>query len=334
MPEVAEVVVLYALLTVAGAAAVALARSALRHWWEQRAGRVYELPVERAGTVLRGAGSALAAAVAITLGVCLPPGPGSPSLSPHRQVTAAGPPSSPRPRPVPSDPADAGLVPPRTLGHPAGGTLHELSDGTRVWLPPQYDYPDSAGLYFPLVVAHIDPADPDLFAGFAAQSLRGLADPFVVVLPARCDDGPGARPASVPAAVARLYRVLPGRPARALLGADGDADCVVRQQLTDPRGFATAIGVSGGYEEIDRSGPPPYFSADGRYAGRDMPRPALLLAVPSGEENARRSALALRGRVRGVSAEVRVLDGIAPRRRLFALVAGYATEKLDSPDRP
>lgn len=149
MPEVAEVVVLYALLTVAGAAAVALARSALRHWWEQRAGRVYELPVERAGTVLRGAGSALAAAVAITLGVCLPPGPGSPSLSPHRQVTAAGPPSSPRPRPVPSDPADAGLVPPRTLGHPAGGTLHELSDGTRVWLPPQYDYPDSAGLYFP-----------------------------------------------------------------------------------------------------------------------------------------------------------------------------------------
>ena len=335
MPEVAEVVVLYALLTVAGAAAVALARSALRHWWEQRAGRVYELPVERAGTVLRGAGSALAAAVAITLGVCLPSGPGAPSLSAHRPVTAAGPPSSPpRPRPVPSDPADAGLVPPRTLGHPAGGTLHELSDGTRVWLPPQYDYPDSAGLYFPLVVAHIDPADPDLFAGFAAQSLRGLADPFVVVLPARCDDGPGARPASVPAAVARLYRVLPGRPARALLGADGEADCVVRQQLTDPRGFATAIGVSGGYEEIDRSGPPPYFSADGRYAGRDMPRPALLLAVPSGEENARRSALALRGRVRGVSAEVRVLDGIAPRRRLFALVAGYATEMLDSPDRP
>ncbi|MFF7211166.1 hypothetical protein ACFZAU_11615 [Streptomyces sp. NPDC008238] len=341
MPEVAEVVVLYALLTVAGAVAVVLARSALRHWWEQRAGRAYELPVERAGTLLRGAGSGLAAAVAITLGVCLAPGSGAPSLSPPRQVTAAGPspsrpssPPRPRPRPVPSDPVDAGLVPPRTLGHPAGGTLQELSDGTRVWLPPQYDYPDSAGVYFPLVVAHIDPADPDLFAGFAAQSLRGVADPFVVVLPASCDAGPGAGPASVPDAVARLYRVLPGRPARALLGADGDAACVVRQQLTDPRGFATAIGVSGGYEGIDRSGPPPYSYAGGGYAGRDMPRPALLLAVPSGEEDARRSALALRGRVRGVSAEVRVLDGIGPRRRLFALVAGYATEKLDGPDRP
>ncbi|MDX3357588.1 hypothetical protein PV703_30650, partial [Streptomyces sp. ME01-24h] len=62
MPEVAEVVVLYALLTAAGAVAVALARSALRHWWQQRAGRAYELPVRRAGTVLRGSGSALAAA--------------------------------------------------------------------------------------------------------------------------------------------------------------------------------------------------------------------------------------------------------------------------------
>ncbi|MDX2703941.1 hypothetical protein PV350_13870 [Streptomyces sp. PA03-6a] len=316
MPEVAEVVVLYALLTAAGAVAVALARSALRHWWEQRAGRAYELPVERTGTVLRGAGSALAAAVvAVTLAVWSP--------------------SAPPPRPVPSDPVDAGLEPPRTLGHPAGGTLQELSDGTRVWLPPQYDYPDSVGVYFPLVVAHIDPADPDLFAGFAAQSLRGIADPFVVVLPAHCDTGPGARPAAVPVAVARLYRVLPGRPARALLGADGDAACVVRQQLTDPEGYTAAIGVSGGYDGIDRSGPPPYYSSTDRgYPGGDMPRPALLLAVPSGEEDARRSALALRERVRGVSAGVRVLDGIAPRRRLFALVAGYATEKLDGPDRP
>ncbi|MDX2812005.1 hypothetical protein ABZ312_09165 [Streptomyces sp. NPDC006207] len=340
MPEVAEVVVLYALLTAAGAVAVALARSALRHWWEQRAGRAYELPVERTGTVLRGAGSVLAAAGAVTLAVWSPSGPADPSLPPPRPVTAAAPPlsrppSAPPPRPVPSDPVDAGLEPPRTLGHPAGGTLQELSDGTRVWLPPQYDYPDSVGVYFPLVVAHIDPADPDLFAGFAAQSLRGIADPFVVVLPAHCDTGPGARPAAVPVAVARLYRVLPGRPARALLGADGNAACVVRQQLTDPEGYTAAIGVSGGYDGIDRSGPPPYYSSTDRgYPGGDMPRPALLLAVPSGEEDARRSALALRERVRGVSAGVRVLDGIAPRRRLFALVAGYATEKLDGPDRP
>ncbi|MGW3241946.1 hypothetical protein [Streptomyces sp. NPDC001070] len=338
MPEVAEVVVLYALLTAAGAVSVALARSALRHWWEQRAGRAYELPVERTGTVLRGAGSALAAAVAITLAVCMPSGAGDRSHSPPRPVTAAAPPparrpSPPPPPPVPSDPADAGMEPPRTLGHPAGGTLQELSDGTRVWLPPQYDYPGSDGLYFPLVVAHIDPADPDLFAGFAAQSLRGVADPFVVVLPAHCDTGPGAGPAGVPAAVARLYRVLPGRLARALLGVDGAAACVVRQQLADPEGYATAIGVSGGYDAFERSGPPPYSSADD-YTGRGVPRPALLLAVPSGEEDARRSAVALRERLRGASAEVRVLDGIAPRRRLFALVAGYATEKLDAPYRP
>ncbi|MDX3238466.1 hypothetical protein PV392_22800 [Streptomyces sp. ME03-5709C] len=338
MPEVAEVVVLYALLTAAGAVAVALARSALRHWWQQRAGRAYELPVRRAGTVLRGAGSALAAAVATTLAVCLPAGPGDRTPPPPGRVTAAGPPPSrpsapppPRPRPVPSDPVDAGLVPPRTLGHPAGGTLQQLSDGTRVWLPPQYDYPDSAGVYFPLVVAHIDPADPDLFAGFAAQSLRGIADPFVVVLPARCE---AALPAPVPAAVARLYRVLPGRPARALLGVDEDAACVVRQQLADPRGFTTAIGVSGGYAGIDRSGPPPDSPADRNTMGRATPRPALLLAVPSGQEAARRSAVALRGRVRDMSTEVRLLDGIAPRRRLFALVAGYATEKLDGPYRP
>lgn len=336
MPEVAEVIVLYALLTVAGAVAVALARSALRHWWEQRAGRAYELPVEHAGTVLRGAGSALAAAVAITVAVCLPPGAGDRSHSPPRLVTAAAPPSarpSSVPPRVPSDPVDAGLEPPRTLGHPAGGTLQELSDGTRVWLPPQYDYPRSADLYFPLVVAHIDPADPDLFAGFAAQVLRGGADPFVVVLPARCDSGPGSGPAALPAEVSRLYRVLPGRPARALLGVDGAAACVVRQQLADPDRYATAIGVSGGYGPFERPEPPRYSSAD-RYAGRGVPRPALLLAVPSGEEDARRSALALRAWLRGAPAEVRVLDGIAPRRRLFALVAGYATEKLDGPDRP
>nr|BAW27667.1 hypothetical protein [Streptomyces sp. SoC090715LN-17] len=334
VPEVAEVVVLYALLTAAGAVAVLLARSALRHWWEQRAGRVYELPVKRVGTLLRGAGSALAACVVILLADHLPPGTGAPPSSPPHSVTAAGspPPRTSSPPPVPSDPADAGLVPPRTLGHPAGGTLQQLSDGTRVWLPPQYDYPDSAGVYFPLVVAHIDPADPDLFAGFAAQSLRGVADPFVVVLPARCD--PDAGPAPVPAAVSRLYRVLPGRPARALLGVDEDAACVVRQQLADPRGFVSAIGVSGGYAGIDRSGPQPY-PPDGRDTrGRDVPRPALLLAVPSGQEAARRSAVALRARVRDVAAEVRLLDGIAPRRRLFALVAGYATEKLDGPYRP
>ncbi|MFF3562021.1 hypothetical protein ACFYXS_18430 [Streptomyces sp. NPDC002574] len=338
VPMVAEVVLLYALPALAGAAALLLARSALRHWWEQRAGRVYELPVAYGGAALRAGGAVLALGAAF-LTAAFPPLAG---LAPDgaRDVVVAAAPAPPAPEDVrpgqPPEPEEDD-APPRTLGHPSGGTLEELEDGTRVWLPPQYDFPNSAGLYFPLVVAHLDPADPDLFAGFAAQSLRGLADPVVVVLPARC--GGGA--VELPDAVGRLYRVLPGRTARAVLGVGQDAACVVRGQLGHPSRYAAAIGVSGAYEP---DGPQDLESGPARspsrpyggdaYPDRAAARPQLLLAVPSGEESARSSALALRDRMRGVPAEVRVLDNITPRRRLFALVAGYVTEKLDGPGRP
>ncbi|MFJ4849194.1 MULTISPECIES: hypothetical protein [unclassified Streptomyces] len=338
VPMVAEVVLLYAWPVLAGAAALLLARSALRHWWEQRAGRVYELPVAYGGAVLRAVGAVLAVGAAV-LTASFPPLAGLTGHGGARDTVVAAAPAPPAPadarpgRPPEPEEDDA---PPRTLGHPSGGTLEELEDGTRVWLPPQYDFPNSAGLYFPLVVAHLDPADPDLFAGFAAQSLRGLADPVVVVLPARC--GGGA--VELPDAVGRLYRVLPGRTARAVLGVGQDASCVVRRQLERPSRYAAAIGVSGAYEpdgpqDMDGSAARPgsRTSGAGTYQAGTAPRPQLLLAVPSGEESARSSALALRERMRGMPAEVRVLDNITPRRRLFALVAGYVTEKLDGPGR-
>lgn len=343
MPMVAEVVLLYALPVTAAAAALTLARSALRHWWEQRAGRVYELPVAYGGAALRAGGAVLAVGAAF-LTAAFPPLAGFVGPDGARDVVVAAAPAPPAPADVrpgqPPEPEEDD-APPRTLGHPAGGTLEELEDGTRVWLPPQYEYPNSAGLYFPLVVAHLDPADPDLFAGFAAQSLRGLADPVVVVLPARC--GGGA--VELPDAVGRLYRVLPGRTARAVLGVGQDASCVVRGQLERPSRYAAAIGVSGAYEPDGPQDPEggPARSRSRPYDGDAYPdraapapaaRPQLLLAVPSGEESARSSALALRARMRGAPAEVRVLDNITPRRRLFALVAGYVTEKLDGPGRP
>jgi hypothetical protein len=307
------------LAAVLGAVATAaLARSALRHWWAERAGRPYELPVAYAGTVVRAAGAAVAAAV-VAVAICWGSGLGGGPGGAHPAHIAAepaparapAPPVRPRRNPAPAPARDPG--PPRTVAHPAGGTLQRYADGTRVWLPPQYGYPSAAGLDFPYVVAYMAQDDdaPALLGAFDTHVRSGLADPFVVVLPARCG-------AEVPEAVTDRYRLAPVRSARALLGLGDQAPCAVREALAHPEHYQAAAGISGTYDDM----------ALPRRSTTDF-----LLATPSGEEEHAASALRLRDEMQDLT-EVRILDGITPRRRLLGLVAGYFTEKLDGPESP
>ncbi|WUH92802.1 hypothetical protein OG900_23615 [Streptomyces sp. NBC_00433] len=296
-------------MVLAGAAAVLLGHRALRHWWAERAGRAYELPVDRTGTAVRagaaGAAALLAAALAVPLfgggGDEVGTGAAAPAL------VAVPPPPARTPEPAPPPPEV------RTLGHPAGGTLDQLQEGTRVWLPPQYASPKAAGIGFPVVVAHL-PADgeADLYSGFVLAAKRGLADPFVLVQPTDCAHGS----ATALAQAARRYRVLAARTATGLIGAGADAPCAVREALATTGRYGAAAGISGLYPPL---------------APSPLPRPSLLLALATDDTAARAAALRLRDALHPHGDEVRVIDGIAARRELFAQIAGYLTEKLDGP---
>jgi hypothetical protein len=87
-------VVLTAVLALASITAAVLARSALRCWWAQRAGRPYELPVRHGGTVLRAAGSAAACAVAMTLLLAAPGADQPPPRTGVARFVAAPPPAT------------------------------------------------------------------------------------------------------------------------------------------------------------------------------------------------------------------------------------------------
>jgi hypothetical protein len=231
------------------------------------------------------------------------------------RFVAAPLPAPPPPKPTPQPPP----TPPRTIGHPAHGTLQRLTDGTRVWLPPQYAYPKAADVAFPLVVVYASASGADdrsLFDGFAAHAAHGYADPFVLVLPPRCKAD-----AQDPQAIARRYRyrTLPGPAAHAVLGVGDRAACAVRDAWAHPGRYRAAAGVSGTYPER-----PPH--------GTVTP---LLLATASGDEAARASARRFRTALRGRDSrtEIRITDGAGRRLRVFAAVAGYFTEKLTGPDR-
>jgi hypothetical protein len=313
-------VVLIALLALASITAAALARSALRYRWAQRAGLPYELPVRHFGTALRTAGAATAAATALAVAAALPAAPDA--APPAVARFAAAPVHAPaRSRPAPPAP-EPPAAPPRTIGHPAHGTLQRLADGTRVWLPPQYAYRKAAHVAFPVVVAYASASgadDRNLFEGFAAHVAQGLADPFVLVLPARCEAT--ARDARAPSVVARRYRyrVVPGQAARGVLGVGDGAACAVRDAWAHPDRYRAAVGVSGTYP----ARLPPGSGTD------------LLLATASGDEAARLSARRFREALRGRHGrtEIRVTDGAGQRSRVFGAVAGYLTEKLTGPDR-
>jgi hypothetical protein len=202
--------------------------------------------------------------------------------------------------------------------------LQRLAGGTRVWLPPQYAYRKASDLAFPVVVAYASASGADdrsLFEGFAAHATRGLADPFVLVLPARCEVD--ARSAQDALATARRYRyrTIPGQAASGVLGIGDRAVCAVREAWAHPDRYRAAAGVSGVYPARPPSG-----------SGTQ-----LLLATASGDEAARVSArhfkTALRGQHEHSRTEVRITDGAGRRRRVFGLVAGYFTEKLIGPDR-
>ncbi|WP_333771260.1 hypothetical protein, partial [Streptomyces sp. IBSBF 2435] len=300
------------LIVLAGAAAVLLGHRALRHWWAERAGRAYELPEDRTGTAVRAGAAGAAALLAAALSVPLLGGGQAPA-----GTAAAAPAAAHAPVVVPSQPArtpEPAPLPPevRTLGHPSGGTLDQLRDGTRVWLPPRYASPQAARVGFPVVLAHLPAAaDADLYAGFALALHRRLADPFVLVLPVDC-----AHDSAALAEVTRHYRVLAARATTGIIGAGAAAPCAVREALATTGRYAAAAGISGLYPHLAPA-PPPH--------------PSLLLATATGETAAHTAALRLRAALHPRRDEVRVIDGIAAHRQLFALVAGYLTEKLASP---
>ncbi|MFI0937487.1 hypothetical protein [Streptomyces sp. NPDC021020] len=310
------------LVVVAGAGAVLLGYRAVRHWWAERAGRAYELPVDRHGTVLRAGAAGAAALLAGVLALPLLGGGGSGAgsgSSGAARVSADGgkasgapaPAAPPRtPQPAPPPPAL------RTLGHPAGGTLDQLADGTRVWLPPWYASPRGVRVAFPVAVAHL-PAEreADLFDGFSLALRRGLADPFVLVLPADCSRADAAL-----AAAGRHFRVLPARGGTGVIGVGAGAPCAVNAALAATGRYGAAAGVSGLY-------PPLAASSSSRTAP-----PPLLLASAQGETTARAAAQRLGAALHARGAgDVRLVDGAAASRDLFARIAGYLTEKLDGP---
>lgn len=297
-------------MVVAAAAAVLLGHRALRHWWAERAGRAYELPEDRTGTALRAGAAGAAALLAAGMAVPLFAGgrgqaeAGMSAPAPAPVVAPAPPARTPEPAPPPPEV--------HTLGHPAGGTLDALRDGTRVWLPPKYATAKAARIGFPVVVAHLPAgADADLYEGFARAAKRGLADAFVLVLPTGCTQDP-----AVIAEVARRYRVLPARTAAGVIGAGADAPCAVREALATTGRFGAAVGISGLYPRLVPS---------------RSPHPSLLLATAPGETAAQAAALRLRDALHPHGDQVRVIDALAAHRDRFALIAGYLTEKLDGP---
>jgi hypothetical protein len=303
-------------MVLAAASSVLLGHRALRHWWAERAGRAYELPVDRTGTALRtgaaGAAALLAAALAVPLfgGGSGQDGAGTGVAAPAPVVVPSPPARTPEPAPPPPEV--------RTLGHPAGGTLDQLQDGTRVWLPPQYTSPKAIGIGFPVVVAHVPAtAAPDLYGGFALATKRGLSDSFVLVLPTGCAND-SVRDSAAVAEAAHRYRVLTTRTATSVIGVGADAPCAVREALATTGHYAAAVGISGLYPPL---------------APSPLPHPSLLLVTTSGETAAGAAALRLRDALHPHGDEVRVVDGVAAHRELFALVAGYLTEKLDGPAR-
>ncbi|MCZ4096009.1 MULTISPECIES: hypothetical protein [Streptomyces] len=314
--------VLFTLLFLTTAAAVALVRSALRYWWSERSGRVYELAQDRTGTALRAAaaGVAVLAVVAVAVPLLSPGGGGGTVTAAARTAVDLRVPAPPRPpaRAAAPPASGSGSAAPRTISRPAGGVLQELADGTRVWTPQQYAYPRAAKVSFPVVVAEVGAGDQELYAGFAAQVQRRLADPFLLVIPRTCG---GAGPDLD--AVARHYRTLTTRSARAILGVGDRAACAVREAFAHPDRYRAVAGISGRYEGVAVPPPSP--------AGR---RPALLIASGSGESASRDSALRFRTALRPRADEVRVIDGVSGRRELFARVAGYLTEKVDGPKHP
>lgn len=343
--------VLTVLLLAAAGATLRLTAGAVRHWRGQRAGRPYELPVDHRGTALRAAGAAAAAVTASALGAALLTS-GGPAHPPAVRAAAPVRPSPSVPPPPPRTPMPAPPAPEvRTLGHPSGGTLQVLRDGTRVWLPPRYDSPRAADLAYPVVVAYgaadpspgtsggrpsgssADPsahpspnvsADPyaDMYAGFVQAADRHKADLFVLVTPPACP--PAGSGAAVPAEVGAHYRVLGEQSARGVLGAGPGAACALRDVLGGAPGrYGAAAGVSGTY---------PRPSALAPAAG---PHPPLLLVTAAGESGLRAGARRLRDALRygGRPGAVHTVGGVGTRRQEFAEVAAYFTEKLYGPSR-
>ncbi|MFI0895566.1 hypothetical protein [Streptomyces sp. NPDC020983] len=314
------------LVVAAGAAAVLLGCRAVRHWAAERTGRPYELPVDRGGTVMRAGAAAAAALVAGVLALpLLGGGGGAAGGGGTARVSADGGKASGTPAALPEVPARTPQPAPpppavRTLGYPAGGTLDELADGTRVWLPPWYASRRGVRVAFPVAVAHLPAGrEAELFAGFALAARSGLADSFVLVLPADC-----GRAGAALAAAGRRFRVLPGRGATGVIGVGAGAPCAVNAALAPTGRYGAAAGVSGLY-------PPLAASSPARSALRSDP-PSLLLASAPGDAAGQAAARRLRAALHPRRADdVRLVGGVPVSRELFARIAGYLTEKLDGP---
>jgi hypothetical protein len=337
-------------LAVVLALAALLARSAVSSWARERTGRAYELPADYrpaarraiACVVVLGIGGVMIALGVPVARVRYDPAP--PDAQTAAQGAAAAPHAAgthgtrrrtpPRrtkpPRHTAAPSANAADRPaPREIAEPAGGSLRELADGTRVWLPPQYAYPTAAALAFPVVVAYLPrvPAEQEeLYPAFVRHVELGKADPFVVVEPSGC----GADPAAAADEAARHYRLLTGASARGLVGVGTSASCAVRAALAHPDAFGAYVAVSGTYEP------------DGLRLPAALPTPLhLLLTASYGEPSRRLAAYRLRAALRPLGTEARIIDALhadpliggTARRHELADAAQYLTEQLRGPSR-
>ncbi|GGO89352.1 hypothetical protein [Wenjunlia tyrosinilytica] len=263
-----DTVLLLVLLLLSGWLLLTLLRSALRRWQMERSGLVYELPANYRAALLRLA--AAAAVLAVTTGTAVAvvtrnlsrPGPvvaapattGSPSHT-HRPANDDAEPH----RAAPATRA------PRTIGHPARGTLQRLP-GTRaeVWLPAVYSSRTGNALAYPVVIAHIPvSAATELFEAFDRYTLRGLSHPFIVAVAPDCgpvEPSTGQGPTAGETAIDKtaMYKAAAGETAvdKSAVGKTSTDKTSTDKTATDKTATdKTAMGKTAvGKESVDKTG--------------------------------------------------------------------------------
>jgi hypothetical protein len=319
------------LLTVAVTAAFWLGSRSADAWRRQRAGAVYELPMDHRTAVLWGAAALIAGLFA--LAAVLQPGPHArqrpTAAEPLRLVSRSSPRPSSRPGPAAPSPSAPGsgapmptaasatptgaTLPFRPAGPAAGGTWWDgvvQGDPARVWTPPGYG---TDARSYPVLVAQSAEVT-DLAAAVAASHAR----PFVVLDPGQGVDGPALR-----GAVTAAFRVSPDPRAWGVLGVGPAAANAVQAALAAPDRYAAGVGIDGRYEEVV-----PVARPGARVLLATSRRDAA--AVASAERL--RTALGTRARLRVWAAP----DRLPARARLreFRDAVAYLDTALDAPNAP
>jgi hypothetical protein len=205
------------------------ARAALHAWREQRAGAVYELPVDYRGVYLRGGAAAAVLLVCLAAGAVwsgLPGGARSAQAVPGASASSPAPGHAPSPAPG----AAAGSRFVRT-GAAYGGSWWQarIAGGrVRAWVPA-----DAPRRLRVLV------GPEELLPNLASATGSGYGGPFALLVGA---DGPEVRQAA--RAALPLAR---GDRGWGILGIGDGAPDAVRHALTEPDRYAAGAGIAGRY---------------------------------------------------------------------------------------